>query len=212
MRLAQLIVRFLGFFLTCATLTAHPGDSSYWLIEVGDHVIRSSILLPDHLLIDFFSPKMDQNEDGIMDPQELVRSGDEIISTLRNHLGLEAETTLARARADELFLEPGGFLEVVTTYTRPPETQRLKVFSLLSRLGGEGHMTLCRVTGGVPERLTLEATRNSAEIELAAIRTTEGLEASQSSGWRDSLRPAVYTLIFLLVLGLVVLSSRTRFS
>lgn len=208
MRLTQLIVRFLGLFLTSATLTAHPGDSSYWLIEVGDHVIRSSILLPDHLLIEFLSPELDQNQDGIMDPQELVRSGDEITATLRNHLSLETKPALERTRADELYLESGGFLEVVSTYFRPPETERMKVLSLLSRLGGDGHTTLCRVIGGVPERFTLEVQRNSAEIELAAI---DGQEASQLSGWRDSLRPAVYTLL-LLALVLLVLSLRTRFS
>ena len=74
------------------------------------------------------------------------------------------------------------------------------------RLGGDGHKTLCRVIGGVPERFTLEAQRNSAEIELAAI---ERQEVSQLSGWRDSLRPAVYTLL-LLALGLVILGLRMR--
>ena len=210
MRFVQLTLRILGLFLTCTTLTAHPGDSSYWLIEVGDHIIRSSILLPDHLLIDIFSPELDQNKDGIMDQYELVGSGDEITATLRNHLVLEARPTLERIQADELFLESGGFLEVVSTFSQPPATQRLKVVSLLNRLGTNSHTTLCRIIGGVPERFTLEASRNSAEIELAAAEATAGGKESQLSAWRNLLRPAVYTLLFLLLLGLVILGLRTR--
>ena len=210
MRLVRLTVRILGLFLTCTTLTAHPGDNSYWLIEVGDHIIRSSILLPDHLLIDFFSSELDQNKDGIMDQQELLRSGDEITATLRNHVVLEAEPALERTRADEFFLESGGFLEVVSTYSRPPETQRLKMVSLLNRLGSGSHTTLCRVIGGMPVRFTLEETRHSAEVELAAVKAAAGQQVSQLSDWRDALRPAVYTLLFLLVLGLVILGLRTR--
>jgi hypothetical protein len=205
-RFLQLTVQIAALVLACSPLTAHPGESSYWLIEAEGQVIKSRVLIPYSSLIHF--PGLDQNADGVVVGKEVIASKDGISALLREHLVLQAVPALERTQAEEFSLESSGFLEVVTSYRRPLALKSLKLRSSFHRLAGNDHPILCRVVRGTPERFILDGQMNSVEIELAVVEATRGQTESRPSGLLDSLSPEACILILLLVSGLLALLLR----
>lgn len=191
-----------GLFFTCVLLTAHPGDSGYWLIEVDCQYVRSRILFPGHLLDHL--PGLDLNQDGIVDRAEVVESEGKIISAIRERLLVVGESRPLRVQSEELLLESSGFVEVLTSYFRPQGLRNLKASSSLDQLFGSDQVFLCRVIGGRPEHFELNSQTGSSEIVLAIVPPAKETTGSPSHSWFDSLNSSLGRILFL-VIGLSAL-------
>lgn len=193
-----------GILVVLACLSAgpraHPGENGYWLIEVKDNRLTSRVLLPDHLLMHLSGEDEDLKLGDLADRQVRLR----LLENLRGHLTLESELPLVPVGAGELHLEPGGFVELITSCALPAGASTLRVGSSLQTIAGEDYQVLCRVMGGEPESFVLDARSSLVELTLSP-------ESSSDRGsivFGPSLGGALYGLLILLICGVSILGLR----
>ncbi len=188
----------------CSTVTAHPGDNGFWLIEINGDEITSRVLLPDHLLIHLM--ELDGTEGRDWNPENLDESKDELLLIIREHLRLTGEQSLSLSSSSEFHREPGGFLEFVDRYTRVPGMWKLTAASSLQGPLGEQVTILCRVVGGKPESFILDGPEAAIDVTLPLSRISPGSEGLPS---RDFRTIAFCGLLFLVVLTSAIFVLRT---